>query len=39
MDSSALATNNRPRLSELAIQHRLPSIWGASSYKDAALMV
>ena len=39
MDSSALATNNRPRLSELAIQHRLPSIWGAASFKDAALMV
>ena len=38
MDSSALALNNRPRLSELAIRHRLPSIWGSSQFKDAALL-
>ena len=38
MDSSPLAINNRPRLSELAIRHRLPSIWGSSAFKDAALL-
>jgi len=38
MDSSALAFNNRARVSELAIQHRLPSIWGGSQFKDAALL-
>ena len=30
---------HRLRLSELAIRHRLPSIWGSSQYKDAALLV
>ena len=39
MDSSALAGSNRLQLGELAIRHRLPSIWGASQYKDAALLV
>ncbi len=39
MDSSTLAAGNRLRLSELAIRHRLPSIWGSSQFKDAALLV
>jgi putative ABC transport system substrate-binding protein len=38
MDANALAANGRPRLAELAIRHRLPSIWGSSLYKDAALL-
>ena len=39
MDSSALAGNNRVQLSELAIRHRLPSVWGSSQYKDTSLLV
>ena len=38
MDSSGLAFENQTRLSELAIRHRFPSVWGSSIYKDAALM-
>jgi putative tryptophan/tyrosine transport system substrate-binding protein len=39
MDSSAMAANNRLQLSELAIRHRLPSIWGSSQYRDVAFLV
>ena len=35
MDPSGLASPHRARLSELAVQHRLPSVWGAQ-FKDAA---
>jgi putative ABC transport system substrate-binding protein len=38
MDASALAADGRPRLAALAIRQRLPSIWGSSLYKDAALL-
>jgi putative tryptophan/tyrosine transport system substrate-binding protein len=38
MDSSTLAANNQARLSELAIRDRLPSMWGSSQFRDAALL-
>ena len=38
MDASGLAFANQTQLSGLAIRHRLPSVWGSSIYKDAALM-
>jgi putative ABC transport system substrate-binding protein len=38
MDANALAANGRAQLAELAIRHRLPSIWGSSLYKDAGLL-
>jgi len=38
IDGSPTTFAHRLRLSELAIQHRLPSIWGGSQFKDAALL-